>query len=214
MYELKVIYPIPPIWISARITSWPKTVQVRDISTVVRPVVERAETAVNRSLSGPQDILCENGSRSRRKPMIEYMRQPRAILRCGISVCLPSERTRTKLNLQRNDLIQRTVLRLAFTSLVVIAAHFSLSFTEMHFNNPMPNIACRRLSLLTLLERLEMSSKYITIPCENQYYNTPRGGQLGKLHLPGDLILNQFSSVPDREVILCISVLQNLEIES
>ena len=39
--------PSPPVWINARMVSWPKNDQWVEVLTVTSPVTDAAETAVN-----------------------------------------------------------------------------------------------------------------------------------------------------------------------
>lgn len=50
---MKVMKPRPPSWMSVRITSWPKTVQLVNVSRTTRPVTQVALVEVNRASRNP-----------------------------------------------------------------------------------------------------------------------------------------------------------------
>ena len=77
--------PNPPTWMSPRITTCPKGVQKVGVSTVISPVTQTAETAVNRagmnvSASGS---VCETGSISSPAPSTMTLRKANGTLRTG-----------------------------------------------------------------------------------------------------------------------------------
>ncbi len=66
---LKVMIPRPPNWISSRMTDWPTRVYWA-VSTVIRPVTQTAEVAVNRASSGESrpSPFQQHGSQSMSAP--------------------------------------------------------------------------------------------------------------------------------------------------
>lgn len=76
IYELKMRYPIPPIWININRISWPKNEKVEPISTHTSPVVEMAETTVKRLSMDVTGQLVERGSCKSSQPNTTEAKYP------------------------------------------------------------------------------------------------------------------------------------------
>ena len=83
--EAIVITPMPPIWISARMTPSPNPDQYVDVSTTTSPVTQIAETAVNNAVPSPvRSPLSEaTGSISRMVPTTVASANPATTTRPG-----------------------------------------------------------------------------------------------------------------------------------
>ncbi|MGP5731971.1 hypothetical protein [Arthrobacter rhombi] len=77
--------PKPPIWIRARMTTWPKPVQYVGVSTVMRPVTHTDDVAVNKAskASAPPGPRLEIGSISSTVPMTSAVKKPATIAKAG-----------------------------------------------------------------------------------------------------------------------------------
>lgn len=82
---MKVMKPRPPSWMSVRITSWPKTVQLVNVSRTTRPVTQVALVEVNRASRNPAGSPREAmGSISSPAPARMTSRNPTAMRREGV----------------------------------------------------------------------------------------------------------------------------------
>ena len=76
--------PIPPIWISNKMTVFPKNVKVVAVSTTVSPVTQTAEAAVNSaSINGSRPWVEDTGSAKSRVPDKMRRAYPKMEIRPG-----------------------------------------------------------------------------------------------------------------------------------
>ena len=81
-----VTTPMPPTWISSRMTSCPKGDQYRAVSWTTRPVTHVAEVAVNRASKkeAPPGAREAKGSMRSRVPARISRRKPRMMICAGV----------------------------------------------------------------------------------------------------------------------------------
>ena len=80
-----VIKPMPPTWMSARITACPNVLQYESVSSTTRPVTHAALVAVNSAVSGgaPLPDAVAAGSIKSTLPTAIMMRKPSTSMRVG-----------------------------------------------------------------------------------------------------------------------------------
>ena len=90
--DITVITPRPPIWISTRITSWPNSENVVDVSAITRPVTHTEDVAV-KSESRKERLLpdrVETGRQSSAVPRRIKSRKPETTICSGRSFSFES----------------------------------------------------------------------------------------------------------------------------